>query len=107
MFIGNRVLGLDFGPPSFAVRSTWLGDDHRVLLHPAVAAAKGNEAGVYFLADDLDWSLYTPALREEFGAVDEGDIISDKDRDAASVSDWQNDPRSANFRYSELAGSGS
>jgi dTDP-4-dehydrorhamnose 3,5-epimerase len=68
----------------------------------------GNEAGVSPLASDLDWSLSEPALREEFRArVDEGAIISDKDRDAASLSDWRNDPRSANFRYSELAGSGS
>ena len=36
--------------------------------------------------------------------VDERTIISEKDRDAGSLSDWQDDPRSANFRYSELAG---
>jgi dTDP-4-dehydrorhamnose 3,5-epimerase len=66
----------------------------------------GNEAGVSPLAEDLDWSLCAPDLREEFKAlVEDGATISEKDRDAGSLSDWQNDPRSANFRYSELAGS--
>jgi dTDP-4-dehydrorhamnose 3,5-epimerase len=67
----------------------------------------GNEAGVSPLAEDLDWSLCPPALHEEFQAcVEAGAIISDKDRNAGSLSDWQNDARSANFRYSELVGSG-
>jgi hypothetical protein len=68
----------------------------------------GNEAAVSPLASDLDWSLCAPSLRDEFHArVAEGAIISEKDRDAASLSSWKGDPRSANFRYSELAGTGS
>lgn len=66
----------------------------------------GNEAGVSPLAEDVDWSLCPPAVREEFRARVDGAIISDKDREAGSVADWQNDPRSSSFRYSELAGSG-
>jgi dTDP-4-dehydrorhamnose 3,5-epimerase len=65
----------------------------------------GNEAGVSPLAGDIDWSLCASALREEFQAlVEEGAVISEKDRNAGSLSDWQIDPRSANFRYSELVG---
>ena len=68
----------------------------------------GNEAAVSPLAEDLDWSLCAPSLREEFLAcVYQGAIISEKDRHAGSLSDWQSDPRSANFRYSELPGTGS
>ena len=68
----------------------------------------GYEAAVSPLAADLDWSLCAPGLRAEFQSLlDEGAIISEKDRNAGSLSDWQNDPRSANFRYSELAGTGS
>jgi dTDP-4-dehydrorhamnose 3,5-epimerase len=65
----------------------------------------GNEGAVSPLAEDLDWSLCAPELREEFQAlVGKGAIVSDKDRNAGSVSEWRDDPRSANFRYSELAG---
>jgi dTDP-4-dehydrorhamnose 3,5-epimerase len=65
----------------------------------------GNEAAVSPLAEDLDWSLCTPVLRDEFRAlVGDGAVISEKDRNAGSLSDWQSDGRSANFRYAELAG---
>jgi hypothetical protein len=68
----------------------------------------GNEAAVSPLAQDLDWSLCAPDLREEFQArVDEGAIISEKDRNAGSLSDWRADRRSKNFLYSELSGGGS
>ena len=54
------------------------------------------------------WSLCAPNLREKFHAlVDEGAIISEKDSKAGSLSDWHQDPRSANFRYSDLVGGGS
>jgi dTDP-4-dehydrorhamnose 3,5-epimerase len=67
--------------------------------------SQGNEAAVSPLSEDLDWSLCAPGLREEFQAcVDEGAVISEKDRHAGSLSDWKDDPRSAYFRYSELAG---
>jgi len=67
----------------------------------------GNEAAVSPLAEDLDWSLCAPDLREEFLTCAEGATISEKDRNAGSLSDWKSDPRSANFRYSDLAGTGS
>ena len=67
----------------------------------------GNEAGVSPLAEDLDWSLCPTAIREEFQAlVEDGAVISEKDQNAFSLADWQNDPRSTNFRYAELAVTG-
>lgn len=64
----------------------------------------GCEAAVSPLAADLDWSLCDPNLRSEFQTmVEGGPTITDKDRDAGSLSEWQRDPRSSTFLYSELA----
>jgi dTDP-4-dehydrorhamnose 3,5-epimerase-like enzyme len=65
----------------------------------------GNEGGVSPLAEDLDWSLCVPELRDEFRSlVESGATLSEKDRDAGSFADWQADPRSEHFLYSELSG---
>ena len=67
--------------------------------------APGNEAGVSPLAPDLDWSLCDDDLRREFEDLVRATLtISEKDRDGASLASWLDDPRSANFRYSELVG---
>lgn len=63
----------------------------------------GCEAGISPLADDLDWSLCDPALRETVAAiVAAGPVISDKDRDGLSLAAWAADARSANFPYDTL-----
>lgn len=63
----------------------------------------GNEAGISPLAPDIDWSLCDGALKRAFDTVVEGGrgtaILSEKDRDAFSMSDWLADARSANFTY--------
>lgn len=65
----------------------------------------GNEAAVSPLAGDLDWSLCAAGLRDEFHAlVESGATLSEKDRNAGSLAEWEADPRSATFRYSELSG---
>ena len=67
----------------------------------------GCEAAVSPLAPDLDWTLCPHNLRSMLGTmVEEGATISDKDRNAGSLTEWQNDPRSHEFQYSELTGSG-
>ncbi len=64
----------------------------------------GCEAGISPLADDLDWSLCDPALRQEVAAAVAGRLlISDKDRDGLSVGAWGADPRSDTFLYDDLA----
>ena len=91
-------------PPGFA-HGNYFTEETMIEYFCSGEYSPGNEAGVSPLAEDLDWSLCAPVLREEFKAlVDGGATISEKDRNAGSLSDWQNDPRSANFRYSELAG---
>jgi dTDP-4-dehydrorhamnose 3,5-epimerase len=63
----------------------------------------GCEAAVSPLAPDLDWSLCDTVLRDEFQALIEGTpTVSDKDRNAGSLLDWQRDPRADNFRYHDL-----
>ncbi len=63
----------------------------------------GCEAGVSPLAEDIDWSLCEPALKELFDeTVGSGPLISDKDRDGLSVAAWHDDERSDNFIYGRL-----
>jgi len=63
----------------------------------------GCEAAVSPFADDIDWSLAPPDLRQEFeGIVADGPLVSDKDRGGASVAEWAEDERSEHFRYDEL-----
>ena len=63
----------------------------------------GCEAAVSPFADDIDWSLAPPDLRDEFErVVAAGPLVSDKDRGGGSVADWAEDERSENFRYDEL-----
>jgi dTDP-4-dehydrorhamnose 3,5-epimerase len=58
------------------------------------------EAGVSPLSRDIDWSLCDRAQKASFDAVlANGAVISEKDRDAASLQTWLVDPRSDHFRY--------
>ena len=58
------------------------------------------EAGVSPLSQDIDWSLCDRAQKARFDAMlANGAVISDKDREAASLQTWLADPRSAHFRY--------
>jgi dTDP-4-dehydrorhamnose 3,5-epimerase-like enzyme len=58
------------------------------------------EASISPLASDLDWSLCDPANKARFDEVcQKGALISDKDRDGLSATEWQADRRSGLFRY--------
>jgi dTDP-4-dehydrorhamnose 3,5-epimerase len=78
-------------PPGFA-HGNFFTEETTIEYFCSGEYSPGNEAAV------------SPDLRDEFHAlVEEGAVLSEKDRDAASLSDWRSDPRSVNFRYSELA----
>jgi len=63
----------------------------------------GNEAGISPLAEDIDWSLCEPHLKQEFEKIaGSTDLITDKDRNGYSVNDWVNHKDSENFKYGEL-----
>ena len=58
------------------------------------------EAGVSPLSRDIDWSLCDRAQKARFDALlANGAVISEKDREAASLQTWLSDPRSDHFRY--------
>lgn len=58
------------------------------------------EAGISPLAEDIDWTLCDPALREKFEKLKkENFIINTKDQKAPSLSAWLRDKRSENFSY--------
>lgn len=60
------------------------------------------EAGISFLSNDLDWSLCDADLKEQFDEViRKSGIISDKDKQALTLTQWLKDPRSENFLYGQ------
>jgi dTDP-4-dehydrorhamnose 3,5-epimerase len=90
-------------PPGFA-HGNYFTEETTIEYFCTGEYSPGNEGAVSPLADDLDWSLCQPALRDEFQAlVSAGAVLSAKDRDAGSLSAWRSDPNAQNFRYSELA----
>ena len=61
--------------------------------------APGNETGISPLAPDLDWSLCEPALKALYDRTLASAVLSPKDRDGFSLTDWSDDPRSEYFVY--------
>jgi dTDP-4-dehydrorhamnose 3,5-epimerase len=60
----------------------------------------GCEVGISPLASDIDWTICDPHLRDEAARLLRNKpLISDKDRDALSVTAWKHDVRSKNFVY--------
>lgn len=58
------------------------------------------EAGLSPLAEDLDWSLCAPALKDLFkGLANGAPLLSEKDRAGHSLQSWQRDPRSDHFVF--------
>ncbi len=90
-------------PPGFAHGNVFL-EDTSIEYFCSGEYSPGNEAGISPLAEDIDWSLCDPGLRETFHEIASGSsLITDKDRNGLSVSAWEGDERSENFIYSEGA----
>jgi hypothetical protein len=63
----------------------------------------GCEAGISPIADDLDWSLCSPVLLDQFQTIARSTtLMSDKDRIALSLAEWTADERSEQFIYDGL-----
>jgi dTDP-4-dehydrorhamnose 3,5-epimerase len=61
------------------------------------------EVGLSPVTDDLDWSLCDAGLRDEFKAlIAEGAVLSEKDRQGLSLTEWTADPRAQHFTYGAL-----
>jgi dTDP-4-dehydrorhamnose 3,5-epimerase len=84
-------------PPGFAHGNLFL-EDTSIEYFCSGEYSPGCEAGISPLAEDIDWSLCDQDLRETFHDVaSRTPLITDKDRDALSVSMWAEDKRSENF----------
>ena len=58
------------------------------------------EAAISPLSNDLDWSLCDKECKKRFDFIVQNSlIISDKDKNGLTLSDWSNDDRSMNFVY--------
>ncbi len=50
------------------------------------------------IANDIDWTLFDPGLKEQFNAlVKNQPLFSEKDKNGLSIATWKTDPRSNNF----------
>ena len=55
------------------------------------------EAGICPLSNDIDWSLCYEKLKNIYLSLKEQFLISEKDRNGLSLSDWKNDERAKFF----------
>jgi hypothetical protein len=63
----------------------------------------GCEAGISPLAEDVDWTVCEPNLKDLFDSIAPlTSLISEKDKNGLSVSEWNRDERSNNFVYGKL-----
>ncbi len=91
-------------PPGFAHGTAFL-EDTTIEYFCSGEYSPGCEAGISPLAADIDWSACDPALAATFREIAGGaPLITDKDRDAPSVGQWERDGRSDNFVYGALNG---
>ncbi len=61
------------------------------------------EKGISPLAQDIDWSLCEPKLKRTFDEiVPSTKLITDKDKNAISLTEWKNDESSDNFIKEKL-----
>lgn len=62
--------------------------------------APQTEAGISPFADDIDWSLCEPKLKDIFdGFKIKEPLISEKDKNGLTLKEWLSDKRSENFVY--------
>ena len=89
-------------PPGFA-HGNFFPEDTMIEYFCSGEYSPGCEAGISPLANDIDWTLCEPNLKELFDSiVPSTSLISDKDRDGLSVEQWGHDDRSNNFIFGEL-----
>jgi dTDP-4-dehydrorhamnose 3,5-epimerase len=86
-------------PPGFAHGNYYPRESHIEYFCSGEYSA-GCEAAISPFSPDLDWSLCDPALKQQFDAtVAGGAIVSDKDKQAPHLAQWQADQRAQNFEY--------
>jgi dTDP-4-dehydrorhamnose 3,5-epimerase len=61
----------------------------------------GCEAGISPLSEDIDWSLVDPSAKSLFDQEKLKVILSEKDKNGMTLTEWSDDERSNNFIYGE------
>lgn len=88
-------------PPGFAHGNFFLAESKIEYLCTG-EYSQGCEAGISPVANDIDWSLCDPDLKRQFDQVMQQAVISEKDRDAQNLAEWQSQRESDQFVYSSL-----
>jgi len=89
-------------PPGFA-HGNFFTEDTVIEYFCSGEYSPGCEAGISPLAKDIDWTVCDMELKELFDkTVPSTGLISDKDKNGLSVSQWYDDKRSHNFIYGRL-----
>ncbi len=89
-------------PPGFA-HGNFFVEDTMIEYFCSGQYSPGCEAGISPLAPDIDWSLCGSELKKMFDQIAPStDLITDKDRNGFSISEWESDERSENFIYGKL-----
>lgn len=88
-------------PPGFA-HGNYFPQDTLIEYLCSGEYSPGCEAGISPLAEDIDWSLCNPELKSQFDSIAGNAIITEKDKNGFSITDWKNDERSSNFLYGKL-----
>jgi len=84
-------------PPGFA-HGTLLLEDSLIEYFCSGEYSPGCEGGISPLANDIDWRLCDPALRDRYWEVAAStSLMTDKDRNAPTLAQWAADPRAENF----------
>ncbi|NTU46234.1 dTDP-4-keto-6-deoxy-D-glucose epimerase [Candidatus Roizmanbacteria bacterium] len=92
----------DFGewiwiPPGFAHGNVYP-EDGAIEYFCTGEYSPGNEAGIFPLAQDIDWSLCEAPLKEVFDSyARDNPPMSPKDKQGLTVEQWRNDPRADIF----------
>jgi dTDP-4-dehydrorhamnose 3,5-epimerase len=89
-------------PPGFA-HGNFFTEDTMIEYFCSGEYSPGCEAGISPLAEDIDWTVCEPNLKDLFDSIAPlTSLISDKDKNGLSVNEWNRDERSNNFVYGKL-----
>lgn len=89
-------------PPGFA-HGNFFTEDTMIEYFCSGEYSPGCEAGISPLAEDIDWTVCEPNLKDLFDSIAPlTSLISDKDKNGLSVSEWNRDERSNNFVCGKL-----
>jgi len=82
-------------PPGFA-HGNFFTTNSLIEYHCSGEYAPEFEIGISPFANDIDWSICDPHLKEEFNQIT-SPLITEKDKYGMALSDWKNDDRASFF----------